>query len=68
MNMYEEFHRSKVEYINIDEYVAIVEAYILHRTGKRVKIVFDNAMMFRRHFKMLVEAHDKALDYYKNTK
>lgn len=53
--------------VDIAEYVAVVEHYIYVRTGKRVKIVFDNPFMMRRHFKMLVEAYDQAQAYYKKT-
>jgi len=36
----------------------VVEDYIYQRTGKRIKIVFDDVMMIRRHFQMLTAAFD----------
>ena len=53
------------QYINLEEYKAVVEAYILHRTGQRVKIVFDDPMRMRLHFKALVAYYDYAIAYYK---
>ena len=37
---------------------AVVENYVYIRTGKRIKIVFDDVMMIRRHFQMLTAAFD----------
>ena len=51
------------QYINLDEYVAVVEGYIYYRTGKRIKIVFDDPMRFRLHFKALVAYYDYATAY-----
>lgn len=53
------------QYINLDEYVAVVEGYIYYRTGKRIKIVFDDPMRFRLHFRALVAYYDYATAYYK---
>lgn len=36
----------------------VVEDYIYQRTGKRIKIVFDDVMMIRRHFQMLTAVFD----------
>ena len=36
----------------------VVEDYIYQRTGKRVRIVFDDVMQIRRHFQMLTAAFD----------
>lgn len=36
----------------------VVEDYIYQRTGKRIKIVFDDVMQIRRHFQMLTAAFD----------
>ena len=35
-----------------------VEDFIYQRTGKRIRIVFDDVMMIRRHFQMLNAAYD----------
>jgi len=37
---------------------AVVEDYIYKRTGKRIKIIFDEPMKMRLHFKMLCAAYD----------
>ena len=37
---------------------AVVEDYILRRTGKRIKIIFDDPMRMRLHFQMLCAAFD----------
>jgi hypothetical protein len=52
--------------IDIQEYKAVVQAYILERTGKKVTIVFDDLMRFNLDFKMLCHAYDIATAYYKN--
>ena len=49
--------------ITLEEMTAVVEDYIYDRKGKRVKIVFDNLMMFHRHFQLLSRAYDIALAY-----
>lgn len=36
----------------------VVEDYIYQRTGKRVRIVFNDVMQIRRHFQMLTAAFD----------
>ena len=36
----------------------VVEDYIYQRTGKRIRIVFDDVMQIRRHFQMLTAAYD----------
>jgi hypothetical protein len=36
----------------------VVEDYIYQRTGKRVRIIFDDVMQIRRHFQMLTAAFD----------
>ena len=53
------------QYIDIQEYKAVVQAYILDRTGKKVTIVFDDPMRFNLHFKMICHAYDVATAYYK---
>lgn len=47
--------------------IARVEDFIFDRTGKRVKIVFNNMQRFPQHFEMLCKAHEFVLNY-KNTK
>lgn len=47
--------------------IARVEDFIFERTGKQVKIVFNNMARFPQHFEMLVRAHEFVLNY-KNTK
>lgn len=37
---------------------AVVEDYIYVRTGKRIKIIFDEPMRMRLHFQMLCAAYD----------
>jgi len=37
---------------------AVVEDYIYKRTGKRIKIIFDEPMKMRLHFQMLCAAYD----------
>jgi hypothetical protein len=37
---------------------AVVEDYIYVRTGKRIKIIFDEPMRIRLHFQMLCAAYD----------
>jgi len=49
--------------ITLEEMIAVVEAYIYERKGKRVKIVFNNLMLFNRHFQLLSSAYDIALAY-----
>jgi hypothetical protein len=36
----------------------VVEDYIYVRTGKRIKIIFDEPMRIRLHFQMLCAAYD----------
>jgi hypothetical protein len=56
------------QFINLEEYKAVVEKYIFDRKGVRVKIVFDDLTRFNLHFKALVACHDEAVAYYKNNK
>ena len=37
---------------------AVVEDYIYQRTGKKIKIVFDDPQRIRLHFQMLCAAYD----------
>ena len=47
--------------------ISRVEEYIYERTGKRVRIVFNNMARFTAHFEMLIHAHEYVMNY-KNTK
>ena len=47
--------------------IARVEAYIYERTGKKVRIVFNDMARFTAHFEMLLQAHEFVMNY-KNTK
>jgi hypothetical protein len=51
------------EEITLEEMISVVEAYIYERKGKRIKIVFNNLMLFNRHFQLLSKAYDVALAY-----
>ena len=46
--------------------VRTVEQYIQDRTGKRIKIVFNDPMKIRMHVKMLFEAYLIAEVYNKS--
>ena len=48
--------------------VRTVEQYIQDKTGKRVKIIFDDPMNIRKHVVMLNEAYSISLTYYNNLK
>lgn len=49
--------------ITLEEMSAVVEAYIFESKGRQVKIVFDNLMLFHRHFQLLSRAYDIAIAY-----
>jgi hypothetical protein len=42
---------------SVEIMISIVEAYILEKKGRKVKIVFNDAMSIQRHMAMLVEAY-----------
>ena len=44
--------------------VRTVEQFIQDKTGKRIKIIFDNPMKIHMHLQMLAEAYSIALAYY----
>jgi hypothetical protein len=48
--------------------VRTVEKYIQDKTGKRVKIIFDDPMNMRKHVVMLNEAYSISLTYYNKQK
>ena len=44
--------------------VRTVEQFIQDKTGKRIKIIFDDPMNIRKHVIMLSEAYSISLTYY----
>lgn len=44
---------------------AVVENYVYIRTGKRIKIIFDDVQSIRKHLIMLGEAYNIAVNYKK---
>jgi len=46
--------------------VRTVEKYIQDKTGKRIKIIFNDPMNIRKHVVMLNEAYSISLVYYNN--
>jgi hypothetical protein len=44
--------------------VRTVEQFIQDKTGKRVKIIFNDPMNMRKHVVMLNEAYSISLTYY----
>jgi hypothetical protein len=52
---------------SVEEMIAVVQEYIKDRTGRKVRIIFDNPMSLRKHLIMLNEAYNYVLNY-RNTK
>ena len=48
--------------------VRTVEQFIQDKTGKRVKIIFNDPMNMRKHVVMLNEAYSISLTYYNKQK
>ena len=48
--------------------VRTVEQFIEDKTGKKVKIIFNDPMRIRMHITMLNECYNIALAYYDNLK
>ncbi len=48
---------------SVEEMIAVVQEYIKERTGKNVRIVFDNPMSLRKHLIMLNEAYNYVMNY-----
>ncbi len=48
--------------------VRTVEQYIQDKTGKRIKIIFNDPMNMRKHVVMLNEAYSISLTYYNKQK
>jgi hypothetical protein len=51
---------------DLPEMVRTVEQFIQDKTGKRIKIIFDDPMRIHLHLQMLSEAFSIALAYYNN--
>jgi len=49
--------------VTIEEMSAVVEAYIYEKTRRKVKIIFNNPMSMRMHFKKLCDAYSVVLAY-----
>ena len=49
---------------DLPEMVRTVEQFIQDKTGRRIKIIFDNPMKIHMHLQMLNEAYSIALAYY----
>jgi hypothetical protein len=52
---------------SVEEMTAVVQEYIKERTGKNVRIVFDDMFSIRKHMIMLNEAYNYVMNY-RNTK
>lgn len=52
---------------SVEEMIAVVQEYIKERTGRKVRIIFDNPMSLRKHLIMLNEAYNYVINY-RNTK
>jgi len=52
---------------SVEEMTAVVQEYIKERTGKNVRIVFDDMFSIRKHMIMLNEAYNYVINY-RNTK
>ena len=47
--------------------IQVVQAYIHHKTGKMVRIVFDRPDRMQQHLVMLDQAYMIAMNSFKNT-
>jgi|688.fasta_scaffold1718787_2 hypothetical protein len=48
---------------SVEEMTAVVQEYIKERTGKNVRIVFDDMFSIRKHLIMLNEAYNYVINY-----
>ena len=48
---------------SVEEMISVVQAYILERKGKKVRIIFDNPMSMHKHIVMLNEAYSYVITY-----
>jgi hypothetical protein len=46
---------------SVEEMIAIVQEYIKERTGRKVRIVFDDMFNIRKHIIMLNEAYNHVM-------
>lgn len=46
--------------------IQVVQAYIYNKTGKQVRIVFNNPMRMQQHLMMLDHAYQVAMGEFKN--
>ena len=49
---------------DLPEMKRTVEQFIQDKTGKRIRIIFDDPMRIHLHLQMLAEAYSIALAYY----
>ena len=54
-----------MQFINLEEYKAIVEHYIYEQKGVRIRIVFDDPYRLHLHFKLLCAAYDHVIQKQK---
>lgn len=54
-----------MQFINLEEYKAVVEHYIYEKTNRKVKIVFDDPYRLHLHFKLLCAAYDHVIQKQK---
>ena len=47
--------------VSLEEMKAKVEEFIYQKTNKKINIIFDNPMVFNRHFKILNEMYSVVL-------
>ena len=48
---------------SVEEMIAVVQAYIFERKGRKVRIIFDNPMSMHKHIVMLNEAYSYVITY-----
>ena len=48
---------------SVEELIAVVQAYILERKNRKIRIVIDNPMRMRRDIMLLNEAYSIAVMY-----
>lgn len=48
---------------SVEEMIAVVQAYILERKGRKIRILIDNPMRIRRDVMLLNEAYSIAVMY-----
>jgi hypothetical protein len=46
---------------SVEEMIAVVQEYIKERTGRKVRIVFDDMFNIRKHIIMLNEAYNHVM-------